>query len=225
MKHKKHHDSIVIIILSIVLFIIIIFGSLNFMVFNKDFYFKEYSKNNVYDRLPETIEAENVTNNMLSYFHNKDELRYFSDIEKSHMEDVKNLIRIMQFTYYSAALLCVAIFIYAYKIFRDDQFRFIKIISKATFYSAVISITFLMILFLMTVFSFNFLFTVFHLIFFSQGNWMFSSDSLLITLFPQQFFFDISLRIFVYAMFQSAIFFGIGYWMRKQLKIVERYSH
>jgi integral membrane protein (TIGR01906 family) len=225
MKHMKHHDKIIIIILSIVLFIIIIFGSLNFMIFNKDFYYKEYSKNDVYDRLPKNIETENITNNMLSYFHNRDELRYFSDIEKSHMGDVKQLIRTMQFIYYGAALLCVALFIYAYKIFRDDQYRFIKIISKAALYSSIVSITFLVILFLMSVFSFNFLFTVFHLIFFSQGNWMFSPDSLLITLFPQQFFFDISLRIFVYAMFQSLMFFALGYWMRKQLKIVEKYHH
>jgi uncharacterized membrane protein len=63
------------------------------------------------------------------------------------------------------------------------------------------------------------------MIFFPQGNWMFSPDSLLITLFPQQFFFDIALRIFIYAMFQSAVFFGIGYWMNKQLKIVEKHNH
>jgi len=62
----------------------------------------------------------------------------------------------------------------------------------------------------MSIFSFDFLFTTFHVIFFPQGNWMFDPSSLLITMFPQTFFFDISLRIFIYAMFQALIFFGIG---------------
>jgi len=224
MKHKKHHDKVIITLFTIALVIIIIFGSLNFMIFNKEFYIKEYSKNDVYDKLPEGMDAEYITTNMFKYFRGNTELQYFTEDEKNHMEDVKHLIRTMQFMYYGAAMLCIALFIYTYRYFKEDKNMFIRIISKATIYSSIISIIFLVTIFLMAVFSFDFLFTLFHLIFFPQGNWIFSPDSLLITLFPQQFFFDISLQIFVYAMFQSLIFFGIGYWLRKQLKMVDRYK-
>jgi integral membrane protein (TIGR01906 family) len=195
------------------------------MIFNKDFYYKEYTKNNVYNSLPEGVDAKNVTENIMGYFRNIQDLKYFTADEKSHMQDVKQLIRLMQFIYYGAAAASIILFIYSYKKFKEDKFGFIRILAKSLLYSSIAAIIFLVMIFLMSVFNFDFLFTGFHMIFFPQGNWMFSPDSLLITLFPQQFFFDIALRIFIYAMFQSAVFFGIGYWMNKQLKIVEKHNH
>jgi uncharacterized membrane protein len=77
----------------------------------------------------------------------------------------------------------------------------------------------------MSVFYFNTIFTTFHFIFFPQGNWLFDGSSLLITLFPTQFFFDITLRIFIYALIQVAIFIGIGYYLEKQIKIYDKHHH
>jgi len=225
MKHKNHHDKAIIIVFSIALFIIIIFGSLNYMIFNKGFYLEELAKNDVYDSMPAGIDAENATTDILRYLRSQDSLEYFNAEESSHMSDVKHLVRIMQFCYYGAALLIVGLFYYSYRKFKGEKFEFIKILSKSLLYSSISAIIFLVLIFLMAVFSFDLLFTLFHLIFFPQGNWMFDSSSLLITIFPKGFFFDISLRIFVYAMFQSIIFFFIGYWMRKQMKTFERFSH
>jgi len=227
-KHKKTHDNIVITLFALALFIIIIFGSLNMMIFNKDLYYKEYSKNDVYLKLSDNKDtgqeiAQNVTENIMKYFRNTEELKYFTETEKSHMADVKHLIRTMQFIYYSAAVLSIGLFFYAYRKYKEDKYMFIKILAKSLLYSSIAAGVFLILVFLMSVFSFDSLFTTFHLIFFPQGNWMFDSSSMLITMFPQQFFFDISLRIFVYAMFQALIFFGMGYWMNKQLKIFEKH--
>jgi len=224
MKHKDFTEKIVIITFSIALVLILILGSLNMMIFNKEFYYREYSKNNVYKDLPTNIDTKNVTNNVLKYFRNTAELEYFTDTEKSHMQDVKDLIRTMQIIYYGAAAISIALFYYLYRRFRHDKFYFIKSLSKVLLYSSISAIILLILIFVMSVFNFNLLFQVFHLIFFPQGNWMFDSSSLLITIFPEQFFFDISLRIFIYAMFQSLIFFGIGYWIRRQLKIHEKHN-
>jgi integral membrane protein (TIGR01906 family) len=238
-KHKSESNksnvsrNVVITLFSIALFIIIIFGSLNMMIFNKDLYYREYSKNGVYPALSENSNdkttgvetAQNITENVMKYFRNTEELKYFSSTEKSHMADVKHLIRTMQFIYYGAAILSIGLFFYCYRRYKEDRYMFIKVLSKSLLYSSITAGIFLVMIFLMTVFSFEFLFTVFHLIFFPQGNWMFDSSSMLITMFPEQFFFDISLRIFVYAFFQALIFFGMGYWMRKQLKIYEMHHH
>jgi integral membrane protein (TIGR01906 family) len=229
MKNKKIHDKSIIIIFSIALFIIILFGSFNLMIFNKDFYYREYSKTGVYVQLSDNTTyavetAHNITENVIKYFRNTEDLKYFSGDERSHMLDVKKLIRTMQFIYYGAAAITILLFFYCYRKFKEDKFDFIRILAKSLLYSSIAAIIFLLILFLLSVFSFDLTFTVFHMIFFPQGNWMFPSDSLLITLFPQQFFFDITLRIVIYAMFQALIFFGIGYWMNKQLKIHEKYN-
>ena len=240
MKHQHHNtdkksrknkiiDGSVLTIFSIALVIIIIFGSINMMIFNKDMYYKEYKKNGVYLELSEDKNtgmeiAENVTENVIKYFRNTEELKYFSESEKSHMADVKHLIRSMQFVYYGASIVSVALFFYCYKRFKEDKFAFLQILSKTLLYSSIASAVFLILTFLLRVSSFDFLFTVFHLTFFPQGNWMFDSSSKLITLFPQQFFFDVFLRIFIYAMFQAIIFFGIGYWIKKQLKTYEKHN-
>jgi integral membrane protein (TIGR01906 family) len=232
MKHKKNDNKksrnfnkLIILTFSITLFIIIIFGSLNYMIFNKAFYYKEYEKNNVYDALPENTDTEAITTNIIKYFRGNTELQYFTEDERSHMRDVKNLIRTMQLIYYGAAIITIALFYYCYHKFREDKHEFIRVLTKSLLYSSISSIIFLVLIFLMAVYSFDFLFMIFHLIFFPQGNWTFSPDSLLITIFPKEFFFDISLRIFVYAMFQAMVFFGIGYWMRKQIQIFEKYHH
>jgi uncharacterized membrane protein len=102
---------------------------------------------------------------------------------------------------------------------KDSSKEFITYIARTTFWGGVISIAFLVILLLMSIFYFDLLFMLMHLILFPQGNWMFPVDSLLITLFPEQFFFNMALRIFIFALFQSAIFLGIGIWLRKHLKI------
>jgi|GEM_PF-485886 len=222
--------KIIIATLSIMILIILIFGSLNFMIFNKDFYHKEYIKNGSYtnllqDKGIQKATVDNITDNILKFFRSNTELQYFTSAEKSHMNDVKKLINLMQYIYYAAALLTIALFFYCYKKYKEDKYEFVRVLSKSLLYSSIASIILLVLIFLMAVFDFSTLFITFHYIFFPQGNWTFESSTLLISLFPEQFFFDISLRIFIYAMFQSLIFFGIGYWMHKQLKIVEKHYH
>ena len=236
MDHKKHlnrkniHDKSLIIIFAVCLFIIIIFGSLNVMIFNKDFYYKEYFKNNVYEKLssdPDIAkeQAQNVTEDLIKYLRSYDNapMKHMSAAEADHIKDVRGLIHTMQFIYYGAALVSILLFLYCYQRFKDDRYEFIRILAKTLLYSSIAAAIFLVSIFLMCVFYFDSTFTLFHMIFFPQGNWMFDSSTMLITLFPQAFFFDISLRIFIYAIFQTAIFFGIGYWMDKQLKIYDRH--
>lgn len=230
MKTNKWHNKTIIGIFSITLFIIIIFGALNLMIFNKDFYYKEYAKNNVYDKIsdngPIAVDTtRNITTNIMKYFRSGEELQYFTSLEQSHMKDVKKVINNMQTIYYCASLIAVMLFFYCYYHFKKDAIEFIKIIAKSIYYSSISAMIFLVSIFVMSVFYFELLFRMFHLIFFSQGNWTFDNSSLLITLFPEQFFIDISLRIFIYALLQAVIFFGVGYYLNKQIKIYDKHHH
>jgi integral membrane protein (TIGR01906 family) len=195
---------------------------------NKSFYYSEYDKNNVYDNVAELnnmniSESKNyvkdVTENIFSFFKGKAELKYFTDEEKSHMNNVKFVISSINFIYYSSAIFFIIIFIILYLLHKNNKISFIEHLSKILLYGSSASLIFLVILFLWSVFSFESLFFLMHLVLFPQGNWMFDPSSMLITLFPERFFFDIALRIFVYAIFQSGVFFIIGYWLRKQIKM------
>jgi integral membrane protein (TIGR01906 family) len=198
----------------------------------KDFYYSEYEKNDVYQDVAQNKNmnitesrsyVKDVTENMFSFFKGKNELKYFNEEETSHMKDVKFVISGINFVYYSSTIFFIAIFIIIYLLSKKDKLLFIEHLSKMILYGSSAALIFLVIVFLWTVFSFDTLFYLMHIGIFPQGNWMFDSSSLLITLFPEQFFFDMSLRIFVYAIFQSGVFFLIGYWLRKQVKLSKKY--
>ncbi len=223
--------NFLVIFSSFFLFCILIFGSFSLMFNYKDFYYSQYEKNDVYETVAESNDmnitesrayVKDVTENMFKFFKGKEDLKYFNEEEKSHMQDVKFVVSGINFIYYSSTIFFILIFLVLYFLSKKDKMSFIEHLYKMILYGASASLIFLIVLFLWSVFSFDTLFFLMHLILFPQGNWMFPAGSLLITLFPEQFFFDMALRIFVYAIFQSGVFFIVGYWLRKQVKLSKR---
>jgi integral membrane protein (TIGR01906 family) len=202
------------------------------MIFYKGFYLQEYDKTGVYDDLSQKLSitrpeaamvAKNMTDNMFDFFHGTSELKYFTPDEKSHMKDVKFLMSEMNFVYYTSAIFFILIFVLLYLQFKKDALAFIDKLSKILYYGALACLVFLAAFFLICVFYFREFFITFHLIFFPQGNWAFDSSSLLLALFHEQFFFDITLRIFIIALIEAAVFFIIGLWLRKNVKLHKKY--
>ncbi len=237
MKSKLNKDKLfentLIILMSIFLFFIILGGSFSLMMYYKGFYLSEYQKNGVYDNLAERNQinqtesvmlASNITDNLFTYFRGKSELNYFENNEKAHMKDVKSIISAMFFIYYSSAVLFIICFVVLYLKFKKESIGFIKILSKILLMGSIVALVVLVLKLLMSLFYFNTIFNAFHLLFFPQGNWVFDSASLLITIFPQQFFFDFALRIFIYSIVQAGIFLLMGWWMYKQVKLHEHYE-
>lgn len=227
MNKYNYAKNVLIVLSSFFLFLIILFGSFSLIFNYKSLYYSEYQKNGVYTDISERNDinitesksyVKDVTENIFSFFKGQEELKYFSDEEKSHMKDVKFVVSGINFIYYSSALFFIILFFIIYFLTKPDKLLFIERLSKIVYYGSLSSLIFLITIFLWSVFSFETLFYLMHLILFPQGNWMFPADSLLITLFSERFFFDFALRIFVYAIFQSGIFFLIGYWLRKQIK-------
>ncbi len=219
---KKMLKAVIISAMSMFLFIIFTCGSLNIVIYDKDFYYQQYEKNNVYPQLSLDVNtskqiATNVTNNVIAYFHHKEELRYFNDKEASHMSDVRGVLDSFSYVYYASVICLIILFFYLYHRSKDDRTEFIDIITQSMIYSSIACITLFVMLFLLCMFYFNQTFTIFHLIFFPQGNWQFPGG-LMITMFTESFFSNAFIRIFEYAMFQSIIFLGIGYWLNKQLR-------
>ncbi len=116
----------------------------------------------------------------------------FSDNEKSHMKDVRNLILIQQFIF---IVLLITFFVLVYK-------RKIKLnqIKKST-----LIILFIGFLSLIILLFFNIFFTFFHLLLFPQGNWQFSSDSLMIQVYQQSFFRSFFIITIILSLFISVI--------------------
>lgn len=99
----------------------------------------------------------------------------FNENEKLHMEDVRNLVLIQQFIF---IVLIVLSFMLVYK----------KKINVNYFRKSSIMLFLIVLLSFIASLFFDIFFKLFHLILFPQGNWQFSSDSLMIQLYHQSFF-------------------------------------
>lgn len=125
--------------------------------------------------------AEKQTKNLIGYFQGKTELIGFTAKEAKHLKDVRWVIWLMIviLTAGTAALFFI----------RDE---------KAILYGAMLSLILPLALYILP---FSLLFNYFHKIFFAPETWIFSYNSLLIQMYPFEFFYsffkDILLRGFI----------------------------
>lgn len=206
------------IIISIISFVILIFLiPLPFIIFNKTFYYNQYEQNGVYDIIGRN-NTQALTFSIFTYFRcNEDALKKivknqsetcevflkgnysnnkrefsFTANERSHLSDVRTLIKVSISAVYISFLVFLLSVVFMYisiKRKKEKARNFFNLFTKIIFQSCIIL---LMIYFLLFLFSlnFNWFFDVFHKIFFPQGNYSFASDSLLIILFSSVFFYN-----------------------------------
>jgi hypothetical protein len=89
---------------------LIILTNLNLVSLNFNVYKKEFQKLNVYEEIPE---ADKYALNVINYHKGKEELNNsFSDKEKLHLKDVKDLIRRLSFIFYLSLILTFILLFY-----------------------------------------------------------------------------------------------------------------
>jgi|SRR3989338_7519161 len=113
----------------------------------------------------------------------------FNVQEKSHMDDVTQLIRAGFLIFLGIA----ALFFFCVR--KSPEFI------NCGFY--LLCILFVII----AIIPFENLFTAFHLLFFPQGNWMFDANSVIIQTYPFNFFLNYAFSIAAYALFLGVILF------------------
>ncbi len=186
-------NKVLKILFVISIFLLIIFGNFKLYSLNFNFYKKEFLKLNIYDKIPE---ADKHVLNLINYFKDKEELNnFFNEKEKLHLRDVKNLINIAFIIFYISLILFLIILIYF--IYKKEYL----IIKSSLMISSVIVI---FLLLLSTLINFDSFFINFHKIFFNNNLWLLNPETdNLINLFPEQFFYDISLKIWVNSLLTS----------------------
>jgi len=181
------YKNILIFVFSFVFFITIYLGSAEYIINNSDFHLREFSKLGVYEKVPN---ADNINSNIISFFNDKNNLSYFNEKEASHLYDVKKLINGSNIISIIFSVTSIILF----SLILSDSKNLKKELSKIFIFSSTLIILFpLMCLF----FDFSSLFLKFHGIFFPQGNFLFPADSLLIQLYPGQFFYDCFIQILI----------------------------
>ena len=94
-----------------------------------------------------------------------------------------------------------------------------KEVGRGLWYGGITTVAGMVVVLLWVVISFDSLFTFFHLLLFPQGNWQFSSDSLLIQTFPIDFFISMAMKIFGLNFVFAGVILGGGYALKSKRRL------
>src|SRR3989344_4983960 len=178
-------------------FIIILFTptlillNYRFLVFNQNFYEKEYTLLSVYQKFENRQLVNDQSSNLIKYLCCNKPLntQFYNQREILHLADVKNLM--LQVNTLVIFFSITLIFTTVYLIARKQS----KILLKAYQAASVVTLIIIFVLFFSSKLNFSFIFTMFHKFSFRNDYWLLSEDSNLIKLFPQQFFVDFANRV------------------------------
>lgn len=132
-----------------------------------------------------TAIAQKQTKNVIAYFQGREELNGFDAKEAMHLQDVKWVIRM---------LIAILVLSFTALLFIAD--------SRVLLYGGIISLIFPAVLYIIP---FEILFDWFHRMMFASGTWLFDSNSLLIQMYPFEFFYDFFIDIIIRGFVLGAI--------------------
>jgi integral membrane protein (TIGR01906 family) len=137
--------------------------------------------------------------NVFYFLEGREELsNEFSEREYSHLLDVRNAVLMTKVFFIAMILLSVFLLLIIRRSKNFDLKNFSKYLliylSALTFFT--------LILFIFVRMNFSYAFSIFHSIFFKPETWIFDYDSLIIQLFPESYFINLSSKIFVGFIFE-----------------------
>ncbi len=205
---EKRNNIKAVFITTIIIILLVSFFLLNSfktVLYDKQFYSISYEKNGVYDKYGEEL-VDSSTENLFSYLQEGSPLSsFFSEQDKAHMIDVKSLIEKANFYYYLSLVLIVFCFLMLYIM---DKKGFYDKIANAFVMTLLITLFIGIICYSLKGF-FSEIFIGFHHIFFDNELWIMDpAKDMLVNLFPEQFFYDITSLILIRTLW-SAIAIGI----------------
>lgn len=203
MTHSKK-TLLIVLLLAICMILLVSFANLKLAAFDSAFYEKEFSKYN-----PNINNSIGITKDLLYYLEHRDAgegyINKFSHDEQAHLKEVKQHFQMM------FAVLTILIFMVPVLIlllYYADKKKFLK---NITLFFIIKGFGMLAVglLFVCSFTNFETAFSAFHkmLLF---GQWQFPSESMLITLFPMQFFADIAKRLLINTFIFAGVFLAIG---------------
>lgn len=227
---KRILGSITGAVFVVMLIITLLLTDVQLAAFNRDYYNQKYEKyqipQNIGISMPDLMASTEI---LLNYMDGKrDNLNFqmpingvqqefFSQRDKTHMIDVKNLIvqgKLIRNTAFWYVALYVILF---YFIVKNKQKRF----SKLMIYAVVAGLIPVLLLAILMNIDFYKYFTIFHEIFFNNDLWQLDpAQDRLINMFPETFFSSIAYKIvFLYIseliLMLAAGIFGMKYKRRK----------
>ena len=184
---------------------------------------KEYEKLNIQQEFNSSVDLSKETQELLEYLEHgtgQIESEFYNKKEKIHLEEVRQIYITIQLIINIAFILSILTIILLFMMIRriaarmsDHEFSiYIKRLVSHILIAAGAVVDGLAVLFGMMMFTFSSSFTLFHELFFRTDTWILdpATDNL-VRMLPEQFFFDIFVRIVLMSVVFATILLVIGF--------------
>ena len=206
--------------------------SFRLIIFDETIHKSEFKKYGIYEKFPDE-DIDKINSAVLDYFKYEEKNiaisnDFFNEKEKTHLIDVKLLVRLALFSLYIGLLMLFLKFLLLVILVRYQKEDLLNYSSFMLAVSGILTIIpTLLLLFVMKI-NFNLAFTFFHLISFNNDLWLLDPavDSLVV-IYPEGFFYDMAIKIVLAALIQALALVIIGislYKIRKRFKNKETIS-
>jgi integral membrane protein (TIGR01906 family) len=212
LKRASRERSILVAASAVLLVIIVLTASFFLVFIDRGFYDKSFGKYGTYSSLG-VDGPRKIIDYLINYFTSEStkinevqQLTLFTDKEQAHLADVQHII---VFVKYLGIVCLIALILVIVRLWLRFHTEYEKYVYKAMLIAGIGVIAVIIMLFLLSI-NFPSFFDSFHRLLFPQGNYTFSQDSLLITLFPQAFFQDFARKMLIHAAVMGIILIFLG---------------
>ncbi len=201
MKLKNILNFSFLIICSLLLSLVIFYTSVEYIAYSDNFYKRQYESYNLSEETGlEMSEIMEITNEIQSFLKSEREdfyiedsngVSYFNQQEHIHMVDVQNLFSLGKTLRNIFAFILLLFGIYLFFKNKHKLYTFLK-------YTPLVNLCIIGSIFILSILNFNMMFTLFHEVLFTNDLWLFNPNtSFLITIFPESFFVNCGITIFL----------------------------
>jgi integral membrane protein (TIGR01906 family) len=151
-------------------------------------------------------------NKLLSDYFNSNIDDEFSEKEKIHLNEIKELRDSLEFVLLFFVIFLIVLLLYLFFISK-------KAFLDSLFLSGVVGVCVIVVLFLIGLINFDFLFVVFHRVMFSGENWILNANHILIEIFPLSYFYGLAKKLFLMIFVESLVLSGLIFCVKKKFKL------
>ncbi|MDD3819430.1 MAG: DUF1461 domain-containing protein [Actinomycetota bacterium] len=213
-----------IIINSLFLVIIMLFTPLAYYVFNLDYYEALQERYGVFSIL-DRDDVVKISEKIINFFKYREDLDYndpalqakYTDERKSavlrfHQDEISHLydVRVILTTIFIIYFISFILFIIILVVLSERNMKSFLRNTGRVFIIAPVIIFIIILLLLLYGRNFPVLFEKFHKVFFPHGNYAFAGNSLIISIFPFEFFYSFFIRLVTCSGIMSLIFLSAG---------------
>ncbi|MFC1742305.1 DUF1461 domain-containing protein [Nanoarchaeota archaeon] len=213
--------TVLTIILILSTAVMIYLSNINAIAFDQHFYEDEYKKLNIYDRFSNTTDIDNETAFLISYLESGEgtiQSDFYNEKERIHMVEVRDLFRKVKIildiavilSAISAILLIMSVQRYASSL--DNIKDYLKTTISNILIGIGAAVDGIAVLLGILSISFTSSFIHFHRLLFRTDTWMLNpATDNLVRMLPEQFFFDIFMRIVLTSVIFATILLAVGF--------------